>query len=139
MLRLSGQTIAAVLLAMLGTPAVADGYNRPVEGQRALVAPPPAGTSYTAVVGATGRLIRGSGATSASQPEGTGTYEVDFESDVTGCAYVATLGQTGSKGQADPGMITVVGRSGNSAGIYITTGNIHGAHKNRSFHVDVGC
>ena len=65
--------------------------------------------------------------------------EVDFSADVTGCAYVATLGQTGSNGTAVPGLITVVGRSGMPNGVFVETGDRHGHEKNRSFQIDVGC
>jgi hypothetical protein len=130
---------ATALAAALGGQAFADGHNLPIKGPHTQATPPPAGTSFTAVVGANGNLVRGSGATAASQPEGKGTYEVDFESDVTGCAYVATLGQTGSKGEADPGDVTVVGRAGNPAGIFVETANVQGALKNRAFQIDVGC
>jgi hypothetical protein len=139
MLRHSHAALAAALTAMLATQALAGGHNLPVKAVHRAQAPQSDHKSYTAVVGAKGKLVRGSGATAASQPEGTGTYEVDFAADVSACAYVATLGQTGSKGTADPGMITVVGRSGVSNGIFVTTGDLQGQEKNRSFQVDVGC
>ncbi|HTT99529.1 MAG TPA: hypothetical protein VMF58_15885 [Rhizomicrobium sp.] len=96
-------------------------------------------TSYSAVVSASGKLIRGDGATAASQPDGTGTFEVDFATNVTQCAYVATIGKTGSKGSEPAGFITVVGRSGNANGIYVETFAHNGKLKSASFHVDVGC
>jgi|SRR6185437_8401151 len=139
MLRQSCPAVASALYAMLVTPALAGGHNLPITAPQNAQFPPSGHKSFAAVVSAAGHLVRGSGATAASQPEGTGTYEVDFSSDVTGCAYVATLGQTGSKGTADPGMITVVGRSGVPNAIFVTTGDRHGRDKNRSFQVDVGC
>jgi hypothetical protein len=91
------------------------------------------------VVKADGVLKRGSGVVSASQPEGTGTYEVDFAADVTGCAFVATVGEPASNGTAPASDITVVSRSGVPEGVFVETANIHGVLKNRSFHIDVGC
>lgn len=131
--------LAAALVAIFATEALAGGHNLPIRAQHDTRIPPPAHRSFTAVVSAKGTLVRGSGATAASQPEGKGTYEVDFSADVTGCAYVATLGQTGSRGTADPGMITVVGRSGVPNGIFVETGDRLGNDKDRSFQVDVGC
>jgi hypothetical protein len=139
MLRHLRPAIAAAVMTMLATQAFASGHNLPVKAAPRAQAPQSDHKSYTAAVGAKGKLVRGSGATAASQPEGTGTYEVDFAADVSGCAYVATLGQTGSRGTADPGMITVVGRSGVPNGIFVTTGDLQGNDKNRSFQVDVGC
>lgn len=130
---------ATALAVACATQALAGGHNLPMKTLREPIGPPAAGTSYTAVVKADGVLKRGSGAVSASQPEGTGTYEVDFTADVTGCAYVATLGEPASSGIAPAGDITVAGRSGVPEGIFVETANIHGVLKNRSFHVDVGC
>ncbi|HEX4860202.1 MAG TPA: hypothetical protein VFV07_03130, partial [Rhizomicrobium sp.] len=78
-------------------------------------------------------------ATAASQPEGTGTYEVDFVSDVTNCAYVATIGEPSSKGSEPAAFITVVGRSGVGSAIFVETYARNGSLKNLPFQVDVGC
>jgi len=102
-------------------------------------APGAPNTSFTAVVKASGVLVRGVGATAASQPEGTGTYEVDFTNDVTSCAYVATIGEPKSSGSEPAAFINVVGRSGVPNGIYVQTFSRGGKLKNFSFHVDVGC
>jgi len=132
--------LAVSLVAAFGGQAAAGGHNLPLLNAPARPSPP--GTlhrSFTAVVSAGGHLVRGNGAVAASQPEGQGTYEVDFETDVTACAYVATLGQTGSNGLSLPGDITVVGRSGTPSAIFVTTGDNKGRNRNRSFQVDVGC
>jgi hypothetical protein len=134
-----GLTLAVVLVAVLGGPAIAGGHNLPIKGPDRAPPPGAAHQSFTAVVNAKGHLVRGAGATGASQPEGKGTYEVDFDSDITGCAYVATLGQTGSTGTAAAGDITVVGRSGVPSGLFVETADTLGHLKNRAFHVDVGC
>ena len=128
----------ALLLAAVPAVAAAPIHNAPskttVHGEPGLLT-----TSYTAVVNSAGKLIRGTGATGASQPEGTGTYEVDFTSDVTGCAYAATIGEPSSKGFEPAGFITVVGRSGVANGIFVQTYAHNGKLKNLPFHVDVGC
>jgi len=131
--------LAVALAAAFGSQAAAGGNNSPTGAAPKAVRPGALHRSLTAVVTAGGHLVRGTGATGASQPEGQGTYEVDFESDVTACAYVATLGQTGSNGLSLPGDITVVGRSGTPNAIYVATSDTKGRLRNRSFQVDVGC
>ena len=71
--------------------------------------------------------------------EGTGSTEVDFAGDVTGCAYVATVGETGSDGAEPAAFITVVGRSGVPQGVFVETFSLKGRLKNLPFHIDVGC
>jgi hypothetical protein len=130
---------ATAVAAVCTTQALAGGHNLPIKILRGPVGPPAAGTSYTAVVKADGVLKRGSGVVSASQPEGVGTYEVDFAVDVTGCAYVATVGEPASSGTVPASDITVVGRSGVPEGVFVETANSKGVLKNRAFHIDVGC
>ncbi|SRR5579862_1083739 len=128
----------ALLLAAVPAVAAAPAHNAPskttVHGAPGILA-----ISYTAVVNSAGKLVRGSGATAASQPEGPGTYEVDFTNDVTNCAYVATIGEPGSKGSEPAAYVTVVGRSGVGNGIFVETYAHNGSLKNLPFQVDVGC
>ena len=131
--------VMAALAALCAAQAQAGGHNLPSKKRQVSPGPPPLGTSFTAVVKGSGELVRGSGAVAASQPEGVGTYEVEFTADVTNCVYVATLGEPGNNGPAPPGDITVVGRSGDAEGVFVQTGDIHGNLKNRAFHIDVGC
>ncbi|MBK5111315.1 MAG: hypothetical protein JJE10_08135 [Thermoleophilia bacterium] len=54
-------------------------------------------TSYWAVVGEFGSLVRGSPGASSAQlfkPAVDGSYEVDFGRDVSDCSLLATLGRT---------------------------------------------
>lgn len=136
------RSLAAVLAVFLTTPVSAgslQGANLPRAGAGHPAPPPAKSVSYAAVVAADGTLVRGIGATAAMQAEGSGTYEVDFISDVSACAFVATVGQPGSSGAQPAGYITVVGRNGNPAGIYIVTRGLDGNVANLPFHVDVGC
>jgi len=130
--------LAIVLAAGLPAFAAAPVHNAPSK-VTIHSAPGAPNTSFTAVVKATGELVRGVGATAASQPEGTGTYEVDFTNDVTSCSYVATVGQPKSTGSQPAAFITVVGRSGVPNGIFVETFARNGKLKNLPFHVDVGC
>ena len=96
-----------------------------------------AGTMF-AVVNANGTLARGAKAVSATRL-GTGSYEVIFRKDVRKCAYVATIGLSGSAGSSLPGEITVVGRSGNDRGVFVTTHSSAGASADLGFHLAVLC
>lgn len=91
-----------------------------------------------AVVNADGSLARGFGAVS-SQNLGTGNYEVIFNVNVRNCAYVATIGLSGSVGASLPGEITVVGRFDNVNGVFITTSSSGGAPADFGFHLAVHC
>ena len=42
---------------------------------------------------------------------GTGIYQVLFDHDITGSAYIGTIGLTGSSGESPAGQIAVVGRA----------------------------
>jgi hypothetical protein len=101
--------------------------------------PPAAGAIFSAVVNQKAHLVRGSGATGAMQAEGKGTFEVDFTNDVTGCAYVATVGEPDNTGGEPASFITVVGRSGVPQGIFVETLTIKGKDENLPFHVVVSC
>jgi hypothetical protein len=97
------------------------------------------GTStFYAVVNANGTLARGFKAVSA-QRLGLGAYEVVFRKDVRNCAYVATIGLSGSAGASAPGEITVVGRAGNDRGVFVTTHSSGGAFADLGFHLAVHC
>ena len=95
------------------------------------------GTMY-AVVNANGTLARGRRTVSATRL-GTGAYEVIFRKDVRKCAYVATIGLSGSAGSSLPGEITVVGRAGNDRGVFVTTHSSGGASADLGFHLAVLC
>jgi hypothetical protein len=92
-----------------------------------------------AVVNSAGTLVRGAGATGASHLS-TGTYQVNFSSNQTACAYVATVGDTGAGAVTQPAIATVASRNGNSKALYIqtydqSTGNL----TDLPFHVQTFC
>jgi hypothetical protein len=99
---------------------------------------PPTAQSFYAVVGSTGGLARGFQVTGAHQLA-TGTYQVDFAQSITGCAYLGTIGLTGSTGTSAAGEITVVGRAGDAKGVFVQTFNSAGALTNLSFHLGILC
>jgi hypothetical protein len=71
-------------------------------------------TSLWAVVSSTGALLHGSETVTKSEEISgfTGQYEVDFNRDVTGCAYVVTPMSTNLIGLTQP-------RSGQAKGVFI--------------------
>lgn len=131
----------SILLATLlaAAPAAAE-RNQPVPGAvpEKGIQPPAGSVSYTAIVDSDGTLVRGKGATSATS-FGAGSYEVVFVTDVTGCAFVATIGIANGDGSVPAGYISVVGRAGNASAIYVETRDLNGALSTVPFHVDVGC
>jgi hypothetical protein len=107
----------------------------------------PAGTTqarpardFYAVVDSDGTLARGRGAVSAERfAEGSGQYEVIFDRAVRNCAYVATIGISGSLGLSRPGEITVAARFENNRGVFVSTHNSTGVLRDRGFHLQVSC
>jgi hypothetical protein len=91
-----------------------------------------------AVVNPNGTLARGFGAVS-SQRLGLGRYQVVFNRNVRDCAYVATIGLSGSSGFSSPGQISVVGLVSNANGVFIATSNSAGADADLGFHLAVHC
>ncbi|MDG4829145.1 hypothetical protein O7627_07475 [Solwaraspora sp. WMMD1047] len=97
---------------------------------------PPTAQTFFAVVNANGSLNRGFGVASSTRLA-LGQYQVLFSHDVTGSAYVATLGLSGSVGGSPPGEIAVVGRNGNPNGVFVQTFNSAGGAADRGFHLSV--
>lgn len=132
--------LALVLAAAAASLATAGPvHNAPSKSTYISAPPATAGSSFTAVVNSKARLVRGTGATGALRPDGKGTTEIDFTNDVSGCAFVATVGETGSDGFEPASFITVVGRSGTPQGVYVETYSLKGKLANLPFHLDVGC
>jgi hypothetical protein len=96
------------------------------------------GTKF-AVVRVNGALARGHGAHSTAKLA-VGSYEVNFSTDQSACAYVATPGDAAVTGVAGPIVATVASRSGKPMSIYVqiwdqTTGVL----VDRPFHVTTYC
>lgn len=91
-----------------------------------------------AVVDANGSLGRNFRAFS-SQRFSTGQYEVVFNRDVSGCAYVATIGNPGNDTIPLPGEIAVAGRLGDTDAVFIATYNSDGNLADHGFHLAVHC
>ncbi|MGW4461287.1 hypothetical protein [Micromonospora sp. NPDC004704] len=98
--------------------------------------PPTAQTFFAVINGGTGAVVRGFGVVSAARLA-VGQYQVVFSHDVTGSAYVGTIGLTGSVGTSPSGEIAVVGRSGVANGVFVQTWTSAGVPADRAFHLAV--
>lgn len=99
----------------------------------------PKGDSATALwasVDQNGTLVRNKGAASA-QKNGTGSYQVVFSQDVTGCIYQATLG--GPTTFAYNGQITAAQLTAVNTGVRVLTFTSAGAPVDAAFFVVVFC
>ena len=98
------------------------------------------GQNNSAVVSAAGALVRHSGSASAAEKVGTGVYEVTFSKDVSGCAYIATIGDT-ANAAAGPGQISVSGDvdGDNPDDVQVQTFDKTGTAADSPFHLYVSC
>ena len=90
-----------------------------------------------AVVGDDGTLVRGAGAVSA-EVAAMAHYDVIFNRDVTGCAYVAVLGSVGST-LGPSGEAVVAQDPTNPNGVRVKTADSAGVLDPESFHLHVAC
>lgn len=90
----------------------------------------------SAVVGSDATIARGAGVTGGTHL-GTGTYQIDFNRDVTGCTYDLAIGTTADG--STQGEVNVASRAGDANGIFVTTYDLTGAVADRSFHAFVFC
>jgi hypothetical protein len=97
---------------------------------------PPTAQTFYAVVRSNGTLARGFEAVSAANL-GTGVYQVIFAHDITGSAYLGTLGLDTDSGDSPSGQIAVVGRAGAANGVFVQTFDATGNPADRGFHVAV--
>jgi len=98
------------------------------------------GENNWAVVGSDGTLARSFSNAGAvtSTLTGTGTYDVTFGKDVSGCAYEATLGDVGT-GAPAVGFIGVSSDAGDVDSVVVETFNNLGVATDESFHLYVSC
>jgi hypothetical protein len=133
-IRIATLTLACLLTA---TAAMAQNLNTPAPGRTA-VPPAPDGTLGMALLGAHvssdgTTLINSAGATGGVHIS-TGTYEVDFNRDVSGCFYSAV-----SFSSLVP--VVVEPRSGNANGVFLEFVTLDGAHTltDSQFYLTVFC
>ena len=98
-------------------------------------------TNLWAVLNPDGSLIRGSHVVSTGKVDfggsTTGSYEVIFDRNLTGCVYVATLG--GANTVISEGQITTHPRNNNVNGVFIFTYDSAAVRVDRLFQVAVLC
>lgn len=90
-----------------------------------------------AVVSSAGTLLRGAGAVSAHQIAG-GVYEVFFDADITGCAFIGTVGNPGDGNPANAFAVTAL-RAATTNGVFIRTVDPSGTEVSANFHLQVVC
>lgn len=97
-------------------------------------APGAPATALWAQVSSTGSLVKGKGVVNSLQPFGAGTYQVDFNTNVSGCTYQATSSDY-------PGMLVLVEpRDSDPNGVYVeTTEVVGGSSVNDGFDLAVFC
>ena len=104
-----------------------------------LTLPTAAFANKWAVVSSAGALVRGNGAVGATALS-NGTYQVTFNSDMSGCGFAATAGDPGAGAVAGPITSTVALRAGNNNALFIQTWDqTAGTLSNQPFHVTTFC
>lgn len=91
---------------------------------------------FWAIVDTAGAVLRGTNATATKLA--VGQYEVVFSSDVSQCAYLATLG-TGNTVNPTLGQIVVAPRTGKPTAVFVKTGTSAGVIADAGFHLGVFC
>ncbi len=119
--------------ATLGTNGQIRAYNGASKGSTHLVLDI---TGYyirpmQAEVSSSGAVARGSRVTSATQLD-TGRYQVDFDRDVTGCAFSATSYYYNTTVQVQP-------RVNDAHGVYVATTDPNGDYLDAYFYLTVTC
>ena len=95
------------------------------------------GMTRHAVVTSAGVLARGRNVTSAARTS-EGRYQVIFNRDVRGCAFLATIGDAGAAAPPQ-GEIATSALASNVNGVAIRTEASGGAAADRPFHLIVPC
>ena len=97
--------------------------------------------TYRAVVSKFGILGRHGGGVVSSQMVDTGHYLVDFASDVSACAIVATVSRaTRAGGSAEkPGYISAGAAGEGSSSVSVSIFGMRGRPRDYAFHVLVAC
>jgi hypothetical protein len=97
--------------------------------------------AHQAVVSGTGQLARGRGVSSAARTA-AGRYQVIFDRDVRGCAYVASVGDTSAAGPGT-GTASAASMPTNVNGVEVRTVTYNAGgdpvNENRPFHLLVSC
>jgi len=106
--------------------------------------PGTSGTNLWAAVERDGTLLRHAGALGSATVPGSsdgGVFNVTFNRDVTGCAYLATIEPPAHQNPLNPQIGQVAARQlpGTSNGVQVTTGNALGVPLAERFYLAVLC
>ena len=96
------------------------------------------GSARVAVVTADARLVRGRAVTSVARTS-EGRYQVVFNSDVRGCAYIATVGDTSASPLSSAAEVTTASLASNVNGVVVRTYGKEATPGDRPFHLVVLC
>ena len=96
------------------------------------------GSTHFAVVNSGGQQVRARGTTGSARTS-EGRFQVFFNRDVRGCAYLATIGDPSAAAPPQNGQISVSSLSTNVNAVAIRTENGQGAEADRPFHLLVVC
>jgi hypothetical protein len=111
-------------------------------GKEGQTGPPgQAGNMSWAVVEPHGAVERSSETNVAAGEVATGTTLVTFDNltDITDCAYEATIGLAGQSATAFPGFATVVRSAAHENAVFVQTFNENGVAAELGFHLAVFC
>jgi len=140
---LSGAAVA-VVLTLAGTgiaAAISSGAPQP-PGSPAPARPAVTAASMCqnlwAVVNADGSLARAGCPGTTSSVVGSG-FEVIFPGNVRQCAYVASVGDSGSTTIPPSGTASAEGRTANVDGVFVQTYGLNGSATQQAFHLVVRC
>jgi len=129
-------------LALLGNIATSFAGSNPLVPTTQAPVGKALGTAFLwAVINADGTIARSDGGrapTTGKIPGFAGSYQVDFFRNVTGCTYVATIGNAGA-GNPLHGSIVVAARAGVATAVFVETRDTAGALADRPFHLFVNC
>ena len=144
----AGVALALAVGVFAGTAMAGGGGNgpNPAAGKASVT---PSFSSTTPVEVKAAAVINGNGTVrrastlpygvSSSTNIGTGTYDLRFNHNIGGCAWVGTVGFGTFGGNTGAAEITITGRSGTNNGLFVTTANSAGTLTNEPFHVIVVC
>ena len=109
----------------------------PIKESRLGVVPQAEALSHHAVVTAQGVLARGRGVASVARTA-AGRYQVVFNRDIRGCAFVVSLGDAGAAVPPE-GQATTSALATNVNAVAVRTESSNGNPADRPFHLIVSC
>lgn len=146
MKKVINNTLKPIFIAasiIFGISTASAGPNEGRGGHQLFILPfkaPDLGVAHlSAVVTADGKFVRGSGVKNVVPAGSFGDYIVTFRRNVTNCTYVASLGNTGSIGVPQTGVISATGANIDPNGVYLDVNDIDGFSAERPFHLNVFC